>query len=96
MLKARRVDNKEYRCWVMTSSLLTRNKTQPGNAINHKLLKLAFICCLTWELSLIFMSYCVCRGNVGVGVAGSLWLNGYVQAACDCAYIVLLYLLCIY
>lgn len=28
--------------WVMTSSLLMRNKTQPGNPINHKLFTLGF------------------------------------------------------
>lgn len=39
MLKARGADSTWHRRRVMTSSLVTRNKTQPGDAINHKLLK---------------------------------------------------------
>lgn len=39
MLKARGANSTWHRRRVMTSSLVTRNKTQPGDAINHKLLK---------------------------------------------------------
>lgn len=39
MLKARGADSTWHRRRVMTSSLVTRNKTQPGDAINHILLK---------------------------------------------------------
>lgn len=39
MLKARGADSTWHRCRVMTSSLVTRNKTQPEDAINLKLLR---------------------------------------------------------